>query len=87
MRETEEKLTELQGQYHALTQSYQTLQHEYSAVKEELENLRSQNERGSPIRRNLPSCLREWDESVVEGADPLMFDTSVFRYNVEGDRT
>jgi predicted nuclease with TOPRIM domain len=86
MRDTEEKLTELQKQYHALTQSYETLQLEYSAVKEELESLRSQNESGSDTRRNLPSGLREWDESVVESADPLMFDTSVLCYNVEWDR-
>lgn len=87
MRETEDMLIELQGQYRGLTQSYETLQHEYSALKEELESLRSQNESGSLIRRGLPSYLREWDESVVESADPLVFDAFAFRYDAKGDPT
>ena len=85
MRETEEKLTEFQGRYDALTQSYEALQLEYSVVKEELESLRSQHENGSPIRRSVPSGLREWDESGEGSADPLMFDDSMFCYDTAGD--
>ena len=85
MREIEEKLTELQGRHDALTESYEALQLEYSVLKEELESFRSQHESGSPIRRSVPSCLREWDESGEGSADPLMFDASVFCYDTAGD--
>ena len=84
MREIEEKLTELQGQYHTLSQSYDTLQLEYSAVKEELGCLRRQHESDSPIRGDFSSCLREWHEAAGENPDPLMFDASVFCCDAEG---
>ena len=83
MRETEEKLTELQEKYHALIQSYETLKLEYLAVKEELESLRSRTESGFPTRRTFLSFLREWDEFAGESFDPLMLDASVLRDNVE----
>jgi predicted nuclease with TOPRIM domain len=84
MKETEEKLIELQGQHHALIESYETLQLEYSAVKEELERLQSQH---SPIRINFLSCLKEWDEFEDDSVDPLMFNASVFcSNNAERDR-
>jgi AP-1-like factor len=88
MTEAHEKLTELQRQHHALTQSYETLQHQYSVVKKELESLRRQHENGSLIR-NFSSCLREWDESGGESAGLVMFDASVFSvfcYDTEGDQ-
>ena len=77
---------ELEGQHHVLTQSYETLELEYSAAKEELKKLQSQNQSGSPIKRSFLSWLREWDEFVGENAEPWMFDTPVFNYDAEGDR-
>ena len=77
---------ELEGQHRALTQSYETLELEYSAAKEELKKLRSQNESGSPTKRSFLSWLREWDEFVGERTEPWMFDAPVFSYNAEGDR-
>ena len=86
MRETKERLIELEGQYHALIQSYATLKLEHSAVKEELKKLQSKNESGSPSRKTFLSWLREWDEFVGESTDPWMFDAPVFGYDAEGDQ-
>jgi hypothetical protein len=69
-----------------MTQAYETLKLEYLDIKKEVESLQSQHERGSPVRRNLPSYLSEWDEFREENTDPLMFPASVFYYNAEGDR-
>jgi septation ring formation regulator EzrA len=44
MRETEERLTDFQGQYNALTRSYGTLHLGYSAVQQELESVQNQYE-------------------------------------------
>ena len=77
MREYEERLIELQGQHHALIQSHQNLKLEYSAAKEELKKLQSQNESGSPIRKPFLSWSREWDEFGGESTDPWMFDAPV----------
>ena len=45
------RLIELQAQYQALTKSYETLQLEYLATKEELESLQSRYKSGSPIKK------------------------------------
>jgi hypothetical protein len=55
-------------------------------MKEELKGLQSQHESTSPIIRNLPSCLTEWDDSWGQSADPLLSDASVFSYDAEGDQ-
>ena len=60
MKETEEKLTDLQGQHNKLMQSYERLLIEYSAMKQELETFRSKYcmRIYSPLRETILETLR-----------------------------
>lgn len=85
MKEIEEKLTDLQGQHSELTRSHETLQAEYTAVKEELDALRTKHESASPESSYAAGGIGEWEESQVETSDPLLFDVSTFWYDHEED--
>jgi AP-1-like transcription factor len=76
MKEMEKKLIDLQERHRELTQSYEALYIEYSAVKQDTEALRSKYE-------HLPQALtgiKCWDSLPEEPSDPLLFDTSAFCY-------
>ena len=73
MRELEQRLGELEGRHSDLSRSYESLQIEYTSVKQELDKLRTDRE-GS-TRNYQP---REWEESKGEILDPLLFDVSAF---------
>jgi predicted nuclease with TOPRIM domain len=73
MKDNVNKLAELQKEHDALSESYETLWIEYSALKEELEIVRGQYGSGSPSRSISPR-LRESDESCGEITDSLLFD-------------
>jgi hypothetical protein len=82
MRETEEQLTDLQGRYDSLSQSYETLLLKYLAVKQELE--RTRNRQSEPrARTNSPSGFRDLDEIGREITGALPFDASEFCYQLE----
>ena len=82
-RETEKKLIDLQEQHSTLTQSYQALQLDYSAIKWELERLRNQHENESATRRSFSIELGGQEGYGGEIASPLMFDASVFCNDLE----
>jgi len=85
MRELEARLAELEGRHSDTLRSYETLQHEYSSVKQELDRLRKDRESSSSSSSsrdyNHSSHSREWDESKVEILDPLLFDVSAFCFD------
>lgn len=95
MKEMDEKLTELQGQHSDLTRSYESLQAEYAAVRQELDDLRlKHHEEGSTPRSSSAmerSLGGEWeggsngDEQEV-ATDPLLFDVAAYCFEqpVEG---
>jgi len=85
MRELEARLAELEGRHSDTLRSYETLQHEYSSVKQELDRLRKDRESSSSSSSsrdyNHSSHPREWDESKAEILDPLLFDVSAFCFD------
>ena len=83
MKETEEKLTDLQGQHNKLMQSYERLLIEYSAMKQELETFRSKYENIFPTPRNYFGDIKESDALRADHSDPLLFDISRFCYELE----
>jgi AP-1-like factor len=81
MRELEQKLSELEGRHNDLSRSYESLQLEYTSVKQELDKLRKNNTRSEGSSRNFES--REWEQSKPEILDPLLFDVSAFCFDQE----
>lgn len=73
MRETEQKLTDLQEQHSTLVQSYQALQLEYFAIKQELEILRNQ-QKNETVARSVSYEVIEQNAYRGELEDPLLFD-------------
>ena len=89
MTELQERLAELQGQYSDLAQSFESLRLECSTVKQELGTLRRGNikhESVSPPTTSYYSGPKEWEESLVETSNSLLFDVSTFFYNQEEER-
>jgi predicted RNase H-like nuclease (RuvC/YqgF family) len=95
MKEMDETLTELQGQHSELTRSYESLQAEYAAVKQELDDLRRRHHEEGSMSRSMSVVERglggEWEDgSSGDGqevvADPLLFDVAAFCFGdpVEG---
>lgn len=88
MRELEQRLEELEGRHSDLARSYETLQVEYSGVKQELDRLRKEKTNpehsasGSPSDFEQPN-IKVWAESKVESLDPLLFDVSAFCFDHE----
>lgn len=86
MQEIEEKLTDLQGRHGELTQSYETLQLEYSTVKQEMEMLRRKYENVSPASSYSIPGINEQDTTRAETFGPPPFDFSVFPYEPKEER-
>jgi AP-1-like transcription factor len=86
MKEIEEKLTDLQGRHGELTQSYETLQLEYSIVKQEMEMLRRKYENLPPASSYSFPGINEWDATRAETFGPSAFDFSVFSYEPKEER-
>jgi predicted nuclease with TOPRIM domain len=96
MKEMDEKLTELQGQHSDLTRSYESLQAEYAAVKQELDDLRQRHHEQGSTPRSMSVVERglggEWEEDGSNGeghevvTDPLLFDVTAYCFGdpVEG---
>ena len=76
MRELETKLNEL-------SRSYETLQVEYSSVKQELDKLRKETMEGSNSSNPRNYQAKDWEESRREILDPLLFDVSAFCFEQE----
>ena len=85
MKETEEKLTDLQGRHNELTQSYERLQVEYSTMKQELETLRCKHENMCPVPSDYLTDINESDVTRADHSDPLLFDVSALCYEPEED--
>jgi AP-1-like factor len=86
MRDLEQRLGELEGRHNDLSRSYESLQVEYSSVKQELDRLRK--EKGDASSTNSPESVgnsdqKVWNESGVEGLDPLLFDVSAYCFEQE----
>jgi predicted nuclease with TOPRIM domain len=84
MRELEQRLAELEGRHTDLSRSYESLQIEYTNVKQELEKLRKDGSRvdaasSSSTSRHYHS--RGWEDSKGEILDPLLFDVSAFCFD------
>jgi AP-1-like factor len=76
MKEIGEQLADLQERHNELTQSYDTLQLEYSAIKEEMETFRRKYESSSISRSYLP-VITGWNTQQAELGEQLPFDSSV----------
>ncbi|KIM96595.1 hypothetical protein OIDMADRAFT_44672 [Oidiodendron maius Zn] len=85
MKETEEKLIGLQGRHNELTQSYERLQVEYSAMKQELETLRCKNESMYPVPSHSLADINESDAMRADHSDPFLFDVSALCYEPKED--
>lgn len=88
MRELEQQLNELEGRHSDLSRSYESLQVEYSNVKQELDKLRNEGSRNdgaasSSLMTSREYHHREWEDSKVEILDPLLFDVSAFCFDPE----
>ncbi|PQE25513.1 bZIP transcription factor protein [Rutstroemia sp. NJR-2017a BBW] len=86
MRDLEQRLGELEGRHNDLSRSYESLQVEYSSVKQELDRLRKEKLDASAA--NSPESVgnsdqKVWNESGVDGLDPLLFDVSAYCYEQE----
>lgn len=91
MRELEQRLAELESRHNDLTRSYESLQVEYSSVKQELDKLWKDKrlEKFEDSSKSNHSCdgdSSEWDASRDEAMDPLLFDVSAFCYDQEDDK-
>jgi chaperonin cofactor prefoldin len=80
MKEMEKKLIDLQERHSELTQSYEALYIEYSAVKQDTEALRSKYEHLPRALTAHFSGIKSWDSLPEDPSDPLLFDTSTFCY-------
>ncbi|KAK2625743.1 hypothetical protein QTJ16_005055 [Diplocarpon rosae] len=79
MRELEHRLGELEGRHSDLLRSYESLQIEYTSVKQELDKMCKDNGR---LERPVRICQsREWGDSRAEIIDPLLFDVSDFCFD------
>jgi len=81
MRELEQQLGELEGRHNDLSQSFDSLQVEYTSVKHQLEGLREENARLQGSSRSYQA--KEYEESNGEILDPLLFDVSAFCFEQE----
>jgi hypothetical protein len=70
MKEIGEQLADLQERHNELTQSYETLQLEHSAIKEEMETFRRKYE-SNYISRGCFPIITEWNTQPVEDREPL----------------
>lgn len=86
MKEIEERFMELQGLHSDLSRSYQALQVEYASAKQEL-NLRRRLQENRPAARGsyVASSIIEVEKRRTEDSDPLLFDVSVFCYEMEDE--
>ena len=82
MKETEEKLKDLQERYNELMQSYERVQLECLAMKQEMEKLRGKSEDMYPFPIYFAD-IKGWPRS--DHSDPLLFDISTFCYEPEED--
>ena len=82
----EDELTDIQGRHSELTQSYMTLQFEYSVVKQELETIRSKYENVCPIPRNHIVNIEECDAPRANISGPLLIGVSKLYYELEEGR-
>jgi AP-1-like factor len=73
MKEIEGQLADLQERHDELSQSYETLQLEYSAIKEEMETLRRKYESNS-MSRNRFSVITGWNTQQAELREPFTFN-------------
>jgi AP-1-like factor len=87
MRDLEQQLGELESRHNDLSQSYESLQAEYSNVKVELERLRKDSNVKSDCSPENTSrdygsdSQQDWEQSRAEIVEPLFFDVSAFCYD------
>lgn len=79
MRELEQQIVELEGRHNDLSRSYESLQVEYTNVKEELDRLRKDNAKLKGSSRTYHG--KDHEESTSEILDPLLFDASAFFFD------
>jgi AP-1-like transcription factor len=74
MKEIEAQLADLHERHCELTQSYETLQLEHSATKQELETFRRKYEDNHPTSRSHFPNVSELHAPQAESSDQMFFD-------------
>jgi hypothetical protein len=80
MKEIKKALTDLQGRHSELTQSYETLQLEYSVASQQIEMLRRKYENESLLAKSSLSGTEMWDSPLAGPFDQLPVDFSASLY-------